>query len=142
MRKPEQRLWDRIRTHMSTQIYIERIENLVGAGRPDIDAMTYGITIPLELKAVERYPHLATTAVLGMKHGLNQNQLNWWLRWKEWGGRGIIVIGVKLDVYLIPAYRSEEINSLTRYQLLIYRMNSWQDGIQAIQQEAKCLQNP
>lgn len=115
MRKPEQRLWDRMRKALGDKYYLERVENCVVAGRPDIDLMLRGIVLPIELKAAT-YPKRPSTPVLG-KDGLNQNQLNWWLKWRKHGGQGFIIVGVDQDLYMVPCKYSEEVNSYTRLDL-------------------------
>lgn len=111
MRKPEQRLWDRMRKALGQKYYLERIENGVSAGRPDVDLMWRGIVLPFELK-VGTYPKRPSTPILG-KSGLNQNQLNWWLTWRKHGGQGFILVGVEQDIFLVPGKYSEQVNDFT-----------------------------
>ena len=140
MRKREQKLWDRMRNGLKKNLYIERMENVVSSGRPDVDTMWHGITIPVELKAAEQYPARPGTPVLGKSKGLSQNQLNWWLKWKLWGGSGFIVIAVATDVFAVPAKYSDEVNSFTRAQLWEYE-TKWVQLTEIIKKEATCLQN-
>lgn len=140
MRRNEQKLWDRMRHGLKNKVYFERVENVMVPGRPDVDTMWNGITIPIELKAVEDYPHRPSTAVLGRK-GLNQNQLNWWLNWKRLHGSGFIVVGVARDIFTVPAEHSDQINSFTREDFRPFE-SSWQQLIQEIRKEVLCLQNP
>ena len=81
-RRPEQRLWDRLRKAAAGRVYTERIENLVGVGRPDVDTLVKGSFIPIELKYVAQWPARTTSKVLG-KDGLSQAQKNWHLNWKR-----------------------------------------------------------
>lgn len=138
MRKPEQKLWDRMRHALKDQIYLERIENVVNPGRPDVDALWDGIVLPIELKALENFPQRSGTPVLGTK-GLNQNQLNWWLNWRRWGGSGFIVIGIAGDIFAVPAKFSDEVNYFNHLHLINFQ-TSWQELITQIKQEAVCLQ--
>ena len=139
MRKKEQKLWDRMRHCLKDKVYLERVENVISPGRPDVDAMWEGITLPLELKALEQYPVRTSTQVLG-REGLNQNQMNWWLNWRRWGGSGFIVVGVEMDVFAVPGILADEINGFIHDQLLEYQV-TWVQLIQEIKREAKCLQN-
>lgn len=139
MRKQEQRLWDRMRHCLKDKVYLERMENVVKPGRPDIDALWEGVCIPIELKSLQQYPQRATTAVLGGK-GLNQNQLNWWLQWRRWGGRGLILIGIANDLLIVPAAYSDEVNTFTQSQLNEYQ-GQWLDVLNAIKQESQCVRN-
>ena len=115
MRKPEQRLWDRMRKRLSgSGIWFQRIENGVGAGRPDLDALCKGTFTPVELKQVDGWPTRETTPVVGAARGLNRDQLNWWLEWnKREGPPGIIIVGVgSKEVFGFDGSWSEYINQL------------------------------
>jgi hypothetical protein len=138
MRKQEQKLWDRMRHSLKDHVYLERIENVVNPGRPDVDALWDGIVLPIELKALETFPKRPMTPVLGGA-GLNQNQLNWWLNWKRWGGSGFIVVGIEGEVFAVPAKFSDEVNDWPREKLAWHRV-SWQELIKQIKLEAQCLQ--
>lgn len=140
MRKQEQKLWDRMRHALKDQLYLERVENVVNPGRPDVDVLWRGIALPIELKAAESFPQRPATPVLGGK-GLNQNQLNWWLNWQRWGGSGFIVIGVAGDIFAVPAKFSEAVNNLTRQHLYDYHEVTWQELITQIKKEVECLRN-
>lgn len=137
MRKQEQKLWDRMRHCLKDHVYLERIENVVNPGRPDVDALWDGVVMPIELKALDTFPLRPTTPVLGGK-GLNQNQLNWWLNWKRWGGIGFIVVGVAGELFAVPAKFSDDVNGWTRWQLSDHKV-TWQELIAQIKQEAACL---
>jgi len=137
MRKTEQRLWDRMRHAIKDQLYYERIENMVGTGRPDIDIGHAGIFFPVELKAVAAYPARPTTPVLGAR-GLSQKQKNWWLRWRSFGGEGFILVGVELDLFCVLAQHSEVLNSFTKTELEKFA-TSWPEFIHTVKREAQCI---
>lgn len=109
MRKPEQRLWDRLRKAASGRVHAERMENLVGVGRPDVDTLVAGSFVPLELKYVAAWPARTTTKVLGDK-GLSQVQKNWHLTWRNWGGHSMIVVGVDDEVYAFSGATADHVN--------------------------------
>lgn len=108
-RRPEQRLWDRLRKAALGKVHTERIENIVGVGRPDVDTLVAGSFVPVELKQVEGWPKRANTRVLGDK-GLSQVQKNWHLIWRRWGGTSLIVVGVGDEVFAFSGERADEIN--------------------------------
>lgn len=141
MRKQEQKLWDRMRHALKDQVYLERIENVVTPGRPDVDVMHNGITLPVELKSIPAWPRKSTTPVLGRAHGLSQNQLNWWLQWQRWGGRGFILVSVAGELFAMPGKFSEEINSCNVAHFVARRV-TWAEFVLAIKQEAECVQRP
>lgn len=142
MRKPEQRLWDNMRNALGGKFYLERHENAVGFGRPDVDVMYRGVTLPVELKARENYPARTTTPILGSAHGLNLNQRNWWLTWYRCGGCGYIIIRVEHDLYCVPASVTEVVNELTESELKDYQAD-WKTIAGQITLTAKriCIRN-
>ena len=108
-RRPEQRLWDRLRKAAAGRVYTERIENLVGVGRPDVDTLVKGSFIPIELKYVAQWPARTTSKVLG-KDGLSQAQKNWHLNWRNWGGISLIVVGVEDEVFVFSGATADHVN--------------------------------
>lgn len=115
MRKTEQRLWDRMRRAIGTRVRLERIENVVGVGTPDVVACCY-ITAFVELKAVEAPPVRETTRVLGEK-GLNRDQRNWHKDWHHWGGKSFILVGVGRQIFMIQGQFADALNDMTMDQL-------------------------
>lgn len=115
MRKPEQRLWDRLRKAAAGRIHTERIENVVGVGRPDVDTLVAGSFVPVELKQVAAWPARAGTKVLG-RDGLSQVQKNWHLTWRNWGGTSLIVVGVGDEIFAFSGERADEVNDYNTIQ--------------------------
>ena len=113
MRHPEQRLWDRLRKAAPNRVHMERIENMVGVGRPDVDTLVKGNFIPIELKYVHAWPVRAKTPVLG-EDGLSRAQKNWHLNWKNWGGTSIIVIGVADETFAFNGVTADHVNSYNK----------------------------
>ena len=114
-RKPEQRLWDRLRKAAAGHVHTERIENLVGVGRPDVDTLVAGSFVPVELKQVEGWPVRSSTKVLGAR-GLSKEQKNWHLNWRNWGGVSMIVVGVGEEVFAFSGERADTINDYNTVQ--------------------------
>lgn len=114
-RLKEQRLWDRLRKAAAGRIHTERIENVVGVGRPDVDTLCAGSFVPVELKAVEGWPKRAATAVLG-RDGLSQDQKNWHLTWRRWGGESLIVVGVDKEVFAFGGVMADYVNDYNTAQ--------------------------
>lgn len=115
MRQPEQRLWDRLRKAAQGKIHTERIENVVGVGRPDVDTLVAGSFVPVELKQVAGWPTRHGTKVLG-RSGLSQVQKNWHLTWRQWGGTSLIVVGVGDEVFAFSGERADEVNDYNTLQ--------------------------
>ena len=77
MRKPEQLLWDAMKQHTPAALWLQRVENVVGEGMPDVYVGCSGKWV--ELKAAERIPIKSTTPLLG-RGGMRQSQINWHLK--------------------------------------------------------------
>ena len=127
-RRPEQRLWDRLRKAAAGKLHTERIENLVGVGRPDVDTLVEGSFVPIELKQVAAWPARENTKVLG-REGLSQVQKNWHLNWKNWGGMSMIVVGVGEEVF---AFSGERADALNDYNTNEFKNASICSGVQAV----------
>lgn len=140
MRLPEQRLWDCMRNALRDSFYLERIENVVMPGRPDVDVMHRGVIIPVELKAKLRPPTRCTTPVLGNSDGLNPNQLNWWLQWNKRGGSGFILVKIGNVLSAIPAALSEQVNAMTSADMAQHETD-WANFKDAIRQEVYHIKN-
>lgn len=115
MRKQEQRLWDRMRAHRPPTVRLERIENGLAAGIPDVHALCHGVTVWVELKAREVPPARASTPLLG-GDGLSAEQRNWHLEYARHGGRSMILIGVgkgrTAQQFLLSGALADDINSM------------------------------
>lgn len=121
MRKKEQRLWDRMRRALNGRVRLERVENVVTVGMPDVMALANGMVTWLELKAVDNYPARESTRVLG-NAGLSQDQKNWHKDWARWGGVSLIVIAVEQDTFVIPGRAGDEVNEFTQQELREYNL--------------------
>lgn len=117
MRLKEQRLWDRMKRNVShPKLFLNRIENRVGVGDPDVEALAHGVYSKVELKAVDKPPARANTPLLG-DEGLNLSQRNFLYAWAERGGRSFVLIGIgkgpSAEQYLIPGRLCDSINDMS-----------------------------
>ena len=121
MRKPEQRLWDRMRAKaVAPRVRLERIENLANVGTPDVIALSHGQVTWVELKSVNQFPAKETTRVLGAK-GLSVDQRNWHYSWYAEGGCSLILVGIGPSIiYAIPGFYADAINEMSRGDLAKY----------------------
>ena len=109
MRKPEQKLADRVRRAIGHLVLIERIENVVGYGTPDacvLAAAPYRRVTWAEHK-VATLPIKQSTR-LQYVHPLTVEQKNWHLRWNSKGGNSLILIGCEARLFAVPGTRAEE----------------------------------
>lgn len=121
MRKTEQKLWDRMRNNMRIAHYdvrMERIENLMGAGMPDVVLLAKGNIRFAELKAVEAAPVYSATPLLGTAKGLSVAQRNWHIEWNRDAINSVIVVGVgSTEVYFLSGRRADALNQMTLAQM-------------------------
>jgi len=73
---------------------LQRIEEMLGAGTPDVLALLCGRVTWIETKAAKRIPKRPATPLLGDADGLEVSQRNWHLDWTQHGGRSMIVVGI------------------------------------------------
>lgn len=128
MRKPEQRLWDSMRRNNKKQLHkinLERVENVVTVGMPDIYVKYYSAECWVELKTC-KLPKRETTRVLGDK-GLTTEQINWHHKHNVYGLRSYILIKAGNELYLLPNKYAERINEMTNMELfLASQANNWE----------------
>lgn len=118
MRLPEQKLYDRFREnmpkHATVPYRIQRIENLLEAGIPDVivDAAP-GLTTYVENKAVETAPMRSRTPLLGAAKGLNVGQRNWHMVAHTLGLRHFFLVGIGSTTnLLLPGRLFDELNAM------------------------------
>lgn len=117
MRKQEQRLWDRMRNNRPHDVRLERMENGVGEGTPDVCVLAGGIVSWVELKARETPPARPDTPLLSAAHGANPAQRNWHMDWMRHGGRSFFLIGVGKGAtakqWLLPGAMYDAVNDMS-----------------------------
>ena len=90
---------------------IDRIENMVGVGAPDINFCIEGIDRWIELKSPTE-PKRETTPLFGSNHKLSIDQRNWFLRQRNARGRAFILIATDKRWMLIEGQYADFINKL------------------------------
>lgn len=115
MRQKEQRLWDCLKAHAPAELGLQRVENLVGDGMPDVYSDGTGAWI--ELKAPTR-PKRESTPLLGESEGLRTSQKNW-IRIATARGRKVFVLirDSEGELFLMPGKFATTMNGMTRAEL-------------------------
>jgi len=129
-RKPEQQLWDRMRKALKTHgMRLERIENVVAEGIPDVLSLAAGLVTFVELKQVLNPPKRPTTRLIPSGKGLRRSQLNWHLEWTRHRGRSLVIVGVdSKTIYAFPGSDADHINAMTEAQMeLCCVARSWDE---------------
>jgi hypothetical protein len=129
MRKTEQKLWDRMRINLKGRVHMERHENLVDVGAPDVTTLARpNVVCRVELKAREKLPAKASTPILGNQDGLSIKQRNWHMEWQRAGGISYILIGCERNIWTIDGALFDAVNSFTLDELDEHSMASnWTD---------------
>jgi hypothetical protein len=83
-------------------VFVERIENGLSAGTPDVHYAWRSKAGWIENKFREATPQRSWTTVFGDK-GLRKEQIAWWLTYLHAGGTGYICAGVGRSTWMITA---------------------------------------
>ncbi|MCK5604464.1 hypothetical protein KAR91_21415 [Candidatus Pacearchaeota archaeon] len=97
---------------------LDRIENVVGVGTPDVNFCIQGKDGWIEMKSPKE-PVYSTSKLFRFKnnHKLNQDQKNWFLRQTNAGGRAFILICTPIRWMLLDGSWADDINDMTVDQL-------------------------
>ena len=96
---------------------IDRVENYVVDGMPDINMCIDGCEVWIEQKSPKE-PARSTTPLFGSNHKVLQTQKNWFLRHTKSGGSCYFLIVSDKRWMLIPGFLFDEINEMTVDELL------------------------
>ena len=103
---------------------LERIENVVGSGTPDISYCIDGVNGWIEMKSPRHEPKNDSSRLLTKhNHPLSQEQKNWFLTQRNAGGRAFILICTDKRWMLINGRWADEINDMTVNEL--WKIASW-----------------
>jgi hypothetical protein len=125
VRLKEQRLWDTFRKHGGRILRLERVENVMLNGMPDVYAKASGKWI--ELKAPIA-PKKESTRVMGAE-GLSNDQKNWHLVAHQCGRKTYILIrDSNNSLYLIPGEFSDLMNDWNAEELRLHSVaRTWEE---------------
>lgn len=96
---------------------MDRIENGVGVGTPDINYCIAGVEGWIEQKSPIE-PKRTATPLFGSNHKLTQDQKNWFMRQQKAGGKGWILISTDVRWILISGRYADNLNVFTTSELL------------------------
>lgn len=117
MRKNEQRLWDSFKRNAPARLWLQRVENLVGEGMPDVYVGSSGKWV--ELKAASKIPARARTPLLGAD-GMRPSQVAWHARAAETSAatRSYILIRTpEMELLMIPGREAGVVNLMSLGEL-------------------------
>lgn len=135
MRLKEQRLWDSFKSNAPKDWWLQRVENVVLEGMPDVYVTLPGDrTCWIELKAPIR-PKRNSTRLLGTD-GLRPSQINWHLKAATKAKPTYILVrDDQLALYLIPGELAKEANDLTLSQLEDHAIDDWHHLINVLEND-------
>lgn len=96
---------------------LDRVENVVVTGMPDINFCSGGKECWIEMKSPTE-PKRSTTPLFGSNHKVSQDQANWMLRQFRAGGRAFFLIVTDKRWILISGAFADEINKMTVAELV------------------------
>lgn len=125
MRKPEQLVWDAMRCNCPDRVWLQRVENIVGVGMPDVFVQAAsGRMSWVELKAVV-IPKREETSLVRDK-GLSPEQKNWH---RKSSSSYVLIRDSGRNLYLFSGRDADEINRWTKIECEDRRVASTWQGI-------------
>lgn len=97
---------------------LDRIENVVVNGMPDINFCSEGVESWLEQKSPKE-PKRSTTKLFGSNHKLSQDQKNWFKRQMDAEGNAYVLITTDKRWMLVGGEHADLINELTVNELML-----------------------
>lgn len=104
MRHAEAKLWQSVKAKMRKPCdRLDRIENGISSGAPDVNGCLSGEDVWMELKSPQRTPKRATTALMNCagNHPLLQTQINWFARQRQASGIAFILVRTEHHLILV-----------------------------------------
>jgi hypothetical protein len=96
---------------------LDRVENLVGNGWPDVNGCFEGVEFWIEIKEPVE-PKRPSTPLFGSNHRLSQEQMNWFKRQSLASGLGYVYIDTGKHRILMGGRLADKINGMTLDELL------------------------
>lgn len=96
---------------------VDRIENVVIAGMPDVNLCITGTECWIEQKSPKE-PKRTTTKMFGSNHKLSVDQMNWFLRQRNAGGKAYVLIVSDKRWLLIDGIHADKVNDMTVPELI------------------------
>lgn len=96
---------------------LDRVENLVVDGMPDVNFCADGVESWIEMKSPTE-PKRSSTPLFGSNHKVSQAQKNWMLRQFKAGGNGWFLIATDKRWMLVRGSLADDINEMNMELLL------------------------
>ena len=109
-RQPEQKVYDRFKAQSIGRLCLERIENVVGAGTPDLHCSNGVLEFWLELKQMDSFPARDSTPVLGADT-IRASQKAWMNCWTSRGAIAFVLVKIGPEYYLVNGAKCWELTN-------------------------------
>lgn len=132
-RTKEQLGWDRFRRQCRARgLSLQRIENMVKVGMPDVLSIADSVVTFVENKAAYTLPY--GVKIRGKIHPVSIEQMNWHLDWHKNGGLSYILIFVgRTEQFLVEGKYADVVNDMTRATLeAVCIANDWEGIIRCL----------
>lgn len=120
--RPEARFYQTLKSRFLLPMdRMDRIENSFGEGLPDTNMCLSGEDIWCELKAPTE-PKRATTRLMSSNgnHPLLDSQINWFIRQRQSGGIGFILLRTDCRIMLVDGtVHAKEFNEMTVNEMMV-----------------------
>lgn len=117
---------------------LDRLENLVAEGMPDVNGCFLGSEFWLEIKSPKE-PKRASTPLFGSNHKVSQEQANWMMRQIKAKGRAHFFIVTDKRRILIDGKYADHINNFTVAETV--RNSLWHAGLRTDKIDKERLRN-
>lgn len=119
-------MYDAMKRNCADGVRLERVENAVNTGTPDVHGTRRGRTCWIELKVLRRPRRPATP--LFKKKTMRKEQVAWHLSYASVGGRSVILVRDNLQqLYLFPGSMANVLHELTYSMCCKYSVASWEE---------------
>lgn len=111
---------------------IDRIENLMVLGMPDVNCCINGRDFWIEQKSPKE-PKRKSTKMFGSNHKISKDQMNWMKRHITAGGKAYFLIATDLRWMLLDGALADEINEMTVNQIVAASLWHYEKPIRGIE---------
>jgi len=123
----ESSFWNSLRKGLmqasNNRIFLERHENSLNSGTPDVHYCLNAVSGWIELKYLPDYPVHADT-LIHLRH-FNDFQRLWLQRYYQAGGNAWLILRIKKDVYMIYGDPIQTLTSFSREHLRTVSAMRW-----------------
>ncbi len=106
---------------------LDRVENVVGTGMPDVNGCFEGYEFWIETKQPDE-PKREGTALFASNHPVSQDQKNWMLKQINAGGNAFFYIVTDNWRLLVHGMHADKLNEMTVGQIGRISIGNWKVG--------------